>query len=138
MDASGNAFVAGGTQSADFPASAGAFQILPKAGNAGSAFLFELSPDGSKLTYSTYLGGSVDDVALGVALDSSGNAYVAGVTSSVDFPTSASVLQPSLIGTNDGFVTKLNPGGKGASDLVFSTYLGPGGGTGGGAKAVAV
>jgi hypothetical protein len=138
VDASGNAFVAGGTTSTNFPTSSGAFQIAPKTGNTGSAFLFELSPDGSKLKYSTYLGGSVNDVALGLALDGSGDAYVVGTTASIDFPTSANPLQIYLSGSNNGFVTKLNPGGKGASDLVFSTYLGPGGGTGGGAKAVAV
>jgi len=47
--------------------------------------VFELSPDGTKLKYSTYLGGSVDDVALGLALDGSGNAYVVGTTASIDF-----------------------------------------------------
>jgi Beta-propeller repeat len=138
VDASGDAFVAGGTTSSNFPASPGAFQTALK--SAENAFVFELSPNGSTLIYSTYLGGTgaAGDVALGIVLDSSGNAYVVGTTSSTDFPTSASPLQPYLSGANNGFVTKLNPGGKGASDLVFSTYLGPGGGAGAGAKAVAV
>jgi hypothetical protein len=128
VDASGDAFVAGGTTSSNFPASPGAFQTALK--SAENAFVFELSPSGSTLTYSTYLGGTgaAGDVALGIALDSSGNAYIVGTTSSTDFPTSASPLQPYLSGANNGFVTKLNPGGKGTSDLVFSTYLGPGGG----------
>ncbi|HWO29016.1 MAG TPA: SBBP repeat-containing protein, partial [Candidatus Acidoferrum sp.] len=139
VDASGDAFVAGGTQSPDFPASPGAFQILPKAGNAGSAFLFKLSPDGTKLLYSTYLGGSVDDVASGVALDSSGNAYLAGLTSSLDFPIPSNLVPlQSASGANDGFIAELNPGGNGASDLKFSTYLGPGGITGAGVKAIAL
>jgi hypothetical protein len=138
VDAAGDAFVAGGTTSSNFPASPGAFQSALK--SAENAFVFELSPSGNTLIYSTYLGGTggAGDVALGIALDSSGNAYTVGTTSSTDFPTSASPLQPYLSGASNGFVTKLNPGGKGASDLVFSTYLGPGGGSGAGAKAVAV
>ena len=142
VDSAGDAFVAGGTQSlSDFPTTGGAFQTAPKTGNTGSAFLFELSPDGTKLTYSTYLGGSGDDVALGLSLDSAGkNAYLTGVTSSIDFPIPSSLipLQPYPGGANNGFVAELNPGGKSASDLVFSTYVGPGGGTGAGAEAIAV
>jgi hypothetical protein len=139
VDASGDAFVAGGTQSPDLPTSPGAFQPLPKAGNAGSAFLFKLSPDGTKLLYCTYLGGSVDDVALGVAVDSSGNAYLGGSTSSLDFPIPSNLVPlQSASGANDGFIAELNPGGNGASDLKFSTYLGPGGGTAAGVKAIAL
>src|SRR3984957_9867150 len=142
VDSLGDAFVAGGTQSTKFPASTGAFQVAPKTGNTGSAFLFELSPDGSKLSYSTYLGGSVDDLALGLALSGSGNTvtvYIAGVTSSLDFPIPTNLVPlQSASGANDGFVAGLNPANAGASDLKFSTYLGPGGGTGAGAKAVAV
>ena len=139
VDASGDAVVAGGTQSPDLPASPGAFQSLPKPGNAGSAFLFKLSPDGTKLLYCTYLGGSVDDVAYGVALDSAGNAYLGGVTSSLDFPIPTNLVPlQSASGANDGFIAELNPGGNGASDLKFSTYLGPGGGTAAGVKAIAL
>jgi hypothetical protein len=139
VDASGDAFVAGGTQSNDFPASPGAFQSSPKSGNLGSAFLFELSPDGRTLKYSTYLGGSTDDVASSVALDSSGNAYIGGTTSSLDFPIPSNLVPlQSSGGANDGFVAELNPGGKGASDLKFSTYLGPGGSVGAGVKGIAV
>jgi len=136
LDASGDAFVAGGTQSPDFPTTSGAFQTALKPGASGNAFVFELSPDGSKLKYSTYLGGSIDDSGFGIALDGSGNAYIVGTTASKDFPTGASPLQPYLSGSSNGFVTKLNPAVTGASQLAFSTYLGPGGGTGGGAKAV--
>lgn len=139
VDASGDAFVVGGTQSSDFPASPGAFQTSPKSGNAGSAFLFELSPDGRTLNYSTYLGGSIDDVALSIALDSSGNAYIGGTTSSLDFPIPSNLVPlQSSGGANDGFVAEINPGGKGASDLKFSTYLGPGGSAGAGVKGIAV
>jgi hypothetical protein len=137
VDASGNAFVAGGTISSNFPASAGAFQTTLK--GIENAFIFKLSSDGATLLYSTFLGGSVRDVAQGIALDSTGkNAYLVGSSTSPDFPTSTSPLQSFPGGTNNGFVTKLNPAGTGLSDLVFSTYLGLGGGSGDSAKAVAV
>ncbi|MBI4637936.1 MAG: SBBP repeat-containing protein [Candidatus Rokubacteria bacterium] len=72
------------------------------------------------LSYSTYLGGSAGDEGFGIAVDASGNAYVAGQTSSTNFPT-ASALQPVLGGFSDAFVTKLDPSG---ATLVYSTYLG--------------
>ncbi len=141
VDSLGDAFVAGGTQSANFPTSSNAYQAAPKTGNTGSSFLFELSPNGTTLTYSTYLGGSGDDVALGLALDSAGkNAFLTGVTSSIDFPIPSGLapIQGYPGGANNGFVAELNPGNNGASDLKFSTYLGPGGSTGAGAKAIAL
>src|SRR2546430_1099761 len=78
------------------------------------------------LDYATYLGGSGDDSVLGIAVDASGNLYVAGQTGSTDFPTSAGAFQPSLgggaiSGPADAVVTKLNPSG---SAVVYSTYLG--------------
>jgi hypothetical protein len=142
VDASGDAFVAGGTRSPDFPASAGAFQTIFK-GSAQNAFLFELNPSGSTLTYSTYLGGTGanGDLALGVAaFVSSGNSfvYVVGSTSSADFPVGTSPLQTCSGGINNGFVTKLSPKGTGTGDLIFSTCLAAGGGTGDNTQAVAV
>jgi len=112
---SGAAYVVGGTTSSNFPTTSGAFQTTLK-GPKGNAFAFELSPSGS-LTYSTYLGGTGTDVALGVALasDNSGDVYIAGRTSSSDFPT----LDP-LQTSGGGFVTKLNSSG---TALVYSTYL---------------
>jgi hypothetical protein len=74
------------------------------------------------LFYSTYLGGSGDDLGFSIAVDASGNAYVTGTTSSSDFPTTSGVFQPMLTGyPGEAFVTKLNPTGSG---LVYSTYLG--------------
>ncbi|MFL6211488.1 MAG: carboxypeptidase regulatory-like domain-containing protein [Pyrinomonadaceae bacterium] len=76
------------------------------------------------ISYSTYLGGSGDDVARSIAVDDAGNAYVCGTTSSLNFPTTAGAFQPTFIGGNpqqDAFVTKLNADG---SALVYSTYLG--------------
>ncbi len=122
VDASGDAFVAGGTTSTNFPHTAGAFQT----GLAGAlnAFVLELNPSGGSLLYSTYLGGSGSDVASGVAIDTAGAAYLVGSTSSTNFPgTSTSLIQKSLNGTSNGFVTKVSPGG---SALAYSTYLGGG------------
>jgi len=128
VDASGNAFVAGGTGSSNFPVKGG-FQTSLK--GTLNAFVFELNYAGTALTYSTYLGGSNDDLASGIALHN-GNAYVVGSTSSSDFPTSNPV-QSSLVGTSNGFVTELNGSGNA---LVYSTFLG--GGSADFAAAVAV
>jgi Beta-propeller repeat/Fibronectin type III domain len=130
VDASGDAFVAGGTTSNPFPTTAGAFQTSLK--GTENAFVFELDPTGSALTYSTYLGGTGQDVALGLALasDNSGDVYVVGTTSSTDFPPQ-NPLQATPAG---GFVTKLNS--TGTAPLLYSTYLG--GGAGDIASAVAV
>ncbi|MBI3988294.1 MAG: SBBP repeat-containing protein, partial [candidate division NC10 bacterium] len=84
------------------------------------------------LTYSTYLGGSNGGAGLGIAVDSAGNAYVAGYTTSGDFPM-ANPLQPQGGGSLDAFVTKVNPTG---SALVYSTYLGGSNGEGGNGIAV--
>jgi len=118
VDSSGNAYVMGDTESADFPlASAlqGAF-----GGGTDDAFVAKLNAAGSALTFSTYLGGSGIDLGAGIAVDSSGNAYVIGSTSSSDFPL-ASATQGAIGGSFDIFVTKLNATG---SALTFSTYLG--------------
>lgn len=131
VDASGDAFVAGGTSSSDFPVTTEAFQKTFGGGGL-DAFVFELNPGGTALTYSTYVGGTGGDVANSLALDSSGNAYIVGSTGSADFPT-LNPIQKQLNGTTNGFVTKLNPSG---SALVYSTWLG--GGTGDFASAVAL
>jgi hypothetical protein len=119
VDSSGAAYVTGQTQSTGFPVSSGAFQ-KSNAGGASDCFISKLSPDGSALEYSTFLGGSALDVCAGVAVDASGNAYVAGITYSINFPL-AGAMQSSLLGTASGFVTKVNATG---SALVYSTYLG--------------
>ena len=128
VDASGNAFVAGGTGSTDFP-HIGGFQTSLKGGL--DAFVFELNSSGAALTYSTYLGGTGNDYASGIALHG-GVAYVVGSTFSSDFPT-ANPIQSMLKGSSNGFVTAVNSSG---SALVYSTYLG--GGSGDFAAAVAV
>jgi hypothetical protein len=117
VDPSGNAYVTGYTYSSDFPT------VSPlRAALAGvdDVFVSKLSPSGSVLTYSTYLGGSSFDAPYGVAVDSAGRAYITGATGSVDFPT-ANPLQASHAGLEDAFVAKLDPS---ESALAYSTYLG--------------
>ncbi len=114
----GATYVAGATTSSDFPTTTGAYQTKIVSGALGNAFVFQLNPAGS-IAYCTYLGGEVNDSALGIALDSSGDAYVVGKTSSTKFPTAGTtVLQKAPVG---GFLSELNPAG---AALVFSTYLG--------------
>src|SRR6266576_230582 len=120
VDAAGNAYVTGYTGSTNFPTTAGAFQIDNAVG--ADAFVTKLNPAGSApLVYSTYLGGSSDDFGQGIAVDVAGNAYVTGYTGSTNFPTTAGVFQIANAGSNDAFVTTLNPAGS--APLVFSTYL---------------
>ncbi len=108
LDSSGNVHVAGQTSSTDFPNTAGGAQ----ASNAGQgdAFVSNLSGDLTSITQSTYLGGSKSDQAVGIALDSSGNVYVAGETFSTDFPGTSGGAQSSNGGggLTDGFVSKLS------------------------------
>ena len=118
VDASGNAYVAGYTFSSDFPVQAPIQGV-----NAGTvnAFVTELNSSGSVFTFSTYLGGSSDDRAFGLALDSSGNVYITGSSQSSGFPTTTGVLQGTNQGQSDAFVAKINPAGP---TLVYSTLLG--------------
>jgi hypothetical protein len=117
VDGSGSVYITGGTRSTDFP-TMGALQSTYGGGD-GDAFVAKIAPAGS-LVYSTYLGGSLLDEGLGIAVDSSGDAYVTGLTTSTNFPT-MSPLQAANGGGIDAFVTELNSTG---SALVYSTYLG--------------
>jgi beta-propeller repeat-containing protein/ASPM-SPD-2-Hydin domain-containing protein/centrosomal CEP192-like protein len=117
VDSSGNAYVTGLTQSLNFPTK-NPIQAIPPGGS--DAFVAKLDSTGSVLVYSTYLGGSGDDTGNGIAADVSGNAYVAGKTGSINFPTK-NPLQSASVGGDDAFVAKLDPTGSG---LVYSTYLG--------------
>ncbi len=116
VDAAGDAYVTGYTSSADFPTTGGVFE--PVAPGGFVAFVAKLDPSGSKLLYSTYLGGSGQgDEGLGIAIDGSGDAYVTGTTRSANFPLkNAYQTTPGNV-----FVTELNPTG---SALVYSTYFG--------------
>jgi len=127
IDSAGNAYVAGSTRSSNFPTTFGAFQTT-FFGGPEDGFVTKLNATGSAFVYSTYLGRSAEDGANGVESDSAGNAYVTGHTESSNFPTTAGAFQTTYAGSQDAFVTKLNPLGTG---LVYSTYLG-GSGTDGG------
>jgi Beta-propeller repeat/Abnormal spindle-like microcephaly-assoc'd, ASPM-SPD-2-Hydin/Cep192 domain 4 len=125
VDGSGNTYVTGTTISPDFPHTSSAYDTSCgtdsncDGGSYYDVFVTKLDPTGA-LVYSTYLGGSNSDIGIRLTTDASENAYITGLTSSVDFPT-ANALQSSLGGTQDAFVTKLNAAG---SSLVYSTYLG--------------
>ena len=122
VDSAGSAYIAGKTASTDFP-TAHAFQPTrgAPAASYSDAFITKLSPSGSSLVYSTYLGGNKDDGATAVAVDARGAAYVAGCTSSPDLPT-VNPLQPKNQGyVDNAFVTKFDATG---SALVYSTFLG--------------
>jgi len=117
VDSSGNAYVTGYTCSTDFPTSSAYDSSL---GAYIDAFVSKLSSNGSTLIYSTYLGGGGnDDVGLGIAVDSSGNAYVTGYTCSTDFPTPSGYDSSYNGGYDDAFVSKLSSDG---STLIYSTY----------------
>jgi hypothetical protein len=135
-DGQGNAYLAGTTSGFDFPLTPNAFQTQYGDGTGvalETAFLMKVNPSGSGLLYSSYLGGSiavggsprdVDDIGYGIAIDAAGNAYVAGLTSSADFPTTPGALQRQNPGEYSGFVAKINPALAGPPSLVYSTYLG--------------
>jgi uncharacterized protein (TIGR03437 family) len=137
VDAQGDAYIAGDTESSDFPVTAGAAQTkfggLVRAfgvGSFGDGFVAKLNPTGSTFLFATYWGGSAPDVAYAIAVDSVGNAYVAGGTSSSDFPVTAGAFQTTYAGpppnpdapdpAGDAFVSKLSPLGA----VVWSSYLG--------------
>jgi hypothetical protein len=131
VDSVGSVYLTGATGAPDFPT------VKPiQATNHGirDAFVTKISPDGSALVYSTYLGGSGDDYGWGIAVDSAGNAHVTGDTPSRNFPV-FKALQPTFHeGANfNSFVTEINPQG---SALIYSTYWGGSGGEGGSRVAV--
>jgi hypothetical protein len=123
IDPSGNAYVTGGTDSRDFPTTAGAFDGTM---DRYDAFVTKLSADGSALVFSTYLGGTGFEATFGqmrIAVDREGGAYVTGETDSTDFPTTAGAFRTTFNGSpyyEDAFLTKFNAAGA----LVYSTFLG--------------
>ncbi len=111
-DRDGNVFVAGHSTSTDFPVTSNALQSIRRGGRGpqqGDGVLAVLSPDGSRLLYATYLGGSGDDLIRSVALGPNGEVYLAGSTASADFPVTPQAVQRKLAGNADAFVVKLVP-----------------------------
>jgi hypothetical protein len=103
LNKQGQAYVTGGTDSTDFPTKNA---IQPALGGSTDVFVAKFSADGAALRYSTYLGGGMSDLGAGIVVDTQGQAYVAGSTSSSDFPTK-NPLQPTLSDFNDAFVAKI-------------------------------
>lgn len=119
IDAAGNAYVTGQTYSSDFPLK-GAIQTRQP--GTENAFVTKLNSSGSALVYSTYLGGSNEDIGFGIAVDAAGEAYVAGLTTSNNFPLVHTLMGPLSNGNaQDAFVTKVSADG---SQWLYSTELG--------------
>ncbi len=119
LGSDGDVYVAGYTESTNFPTQTGAFQ--KNFGGGADAFVVQVGPGGTALKYATYLGGTGIDSATALAIDPRGNAYVAGETTSSNYPTTPGAFQTYSGGPWDGFVTKLSPRG---SALAYSTCLG--------------
>ena len=121
VDAAGNAYVTGTTWDS-FPTTAGAYDTT--ANGPFEAFVAKLDPTGGSLVYSTYLGGGGSDYGDCIAVDAAGNAFVAGWTSSTDFPVTGGAFDSThngSAGSGDAYVAKLDPTG---SSLNYATYLG--------------
>ncbi|MFB3897161.1 MAG: SBBP repeat-containing protein [bacterium] len=119
VDSSGNAYITGYTFSPKFPVTAKSLNSNYNGNN--DAFVSKLNPTGTKLLYSTYLGGISYDEGWGIAVDKSGNAYITGKTASADFPIAGNAIDSTWNGGYDVFISKLNPAGNA---LVYSTFLG--------------
>jgi hypothetical protein len=119
VNAAGNAYVTGLSDSSNFPITPDVFQSVKGAGF--DAFVTALNAAGNDLVYSTYLGGDDLDAGHNIAVDTAGNASVVGLTASTDFPTTADAIQSAYGGNTDAFITRVNASGTG---LVFSTYFG--------------
>ena len=117
LDSSGSAYVAGFTSSTDFPTRNAAQPVF--GGGSENAVIVKVDGSG-KLVYSTYLGGDNQERAQGLAVDSTGAAFVSGFTYSVDFPVT-NAIQPTTTGRPDAFLAKLSPAGD---HFLFATYLG--------------
>src|SRR5205807_440627 len=122
IDSTANAYVVGrvGDTSIDFPTTAGALATTYRGGDFDGV-LFKLNAQGNALVYSTFIGGEDNDSTEGVAVDTSGNAYITGGTRSSGFPLTASAFQSFRAGDTDAYLTKLNAAGN---TVLYSTLLG--------------
>ena len=117
VDTNGATYITGWTVSSDFPATAGAFDTTYN--NNFDVFVAKLSPDGSSLVYATYLGSSSDDRGNSIAIDASGNAYITGMTQSVDFPITPGAFDTDFNGViYNAFITKLNETGDALLEII--------------------
>jgi uncharacterized protein (TIGR03437 family) len=119
VDSAGNVYIAGYSESTNFPRTSGVFQNTLRGGR--DAFVAKLNAEGTALIYSTLIGGDSTDQARGIALDSAGNAYLTGDTLSANFPTTPGAYRTTPYRADDMFVAKLNSAG---TALVYSTYFG--------------
>ncbi|HEV3029455.1 MAG TPA: SBBP repeat-containing protein [Planctomycetota bacterium] len=117
VNGSGEVYVAGETSSTDFPIVGGFGAVLS---GGYDAFVVKINAAGTAIVWSTFLGGSGDDFAYGIALDGSGNVFLTGATSSANFPSTGG-FQTVLHNAPDAYVTKINPSG---TAILWSTYLG--------------
>ena len=117
VDNEGNIYITGYSQAGNFPITSNAFQT--SRGGGTDAFLSKFNSTGA-LVYSTYLGGSINDIGTGVAVDGDGNCYLTGRTPSSNFPTTTDAYQKTLSNSLDVYLSKFNSSGA----LVYSTYLG--------------
>jgi subtilisin family serine protease len=120
VDAAGNTYVTGWTNSADFPATGGKYLPDRYGQYLHDGFVAKFRPDGTR-AWAVYLGGTSEDKPHAIAVDPSGNVYVAGETSSTDFPTTRGAYHRKLTSGGSAFVTKLD-GSSGT--IIYATYLG--------------
>src|SRR5262249_54576014 len=109
LDSAGSAYITGQTGSPDFPITPDAFQAT-YGGGSSDAYVAKLTPDGSGLVFSSFLGGKGDEIAFGIGRDLCGNVYVAGTTNASNLPT-VNPLQATLGGAYDAFVAKVGEAG---------------------------
>ena len=117
VDSAGNAYITGLTDSSDLPVTPGAFRTIPVITDEFTAYVTKFNATGTALVYSTYLAPIIGG---GIAVDSAGNAYIAGQANQ-DYPTTPGAFQTTSAGNSEAFVTKMNATG---TALIYSTFLG--------------
>ncbi len=120
IDDSGNVFITGQTDSADFPITMGAYNDT-LTGSMDNTFVCKVNSDGTDLLYSTFIGEADDTIGSHLEIDGEGYAYVSGKTYNTNFPTTIGAFDQSYNGGGDGYLCKINLDG---SDLVYATFLG--------------
>jgi uncharacterized repeat protein (TIGR01451 family) len=132
VDSGFNVYVTGTTNSQNFPTTTGAFQSGPSSAGTNHVFFSEFDSSGSVNLYSTYLFGTTGaDSASDLAVDALGRAYIFGITSSSNFPTTPGALQTTFAPTNQFFFSKIDPSQTGTGSLLYSTFIGSTTSTGG-------